>query len=622
MHMLSMRPLVLCPLLSLGSLASMAHAATINVPGGQPTIQTAINSAAPTGDVIIVAPGTYIESLDYNGKAVVIQSANGPAVTTINGVGISVVQFHTGEGRGSVLQGFTLTNGGTPDYGGGIFISNASPTITGNIIQGNWAGAGGGGIAILGGSPLVTNNIIRQNGQGGGYSGGTGGGGILVQWTSGAEISFNSITNNTWSQGGGLSLFSAGSPFIHHNIITDNIATGCSPECYGGGIAIAGGTAHIVGNLITRNSAGAGGGIYNSVPSGSPGSRFVSNTIVFNIGSGSEAASDVMNEGFYSQSAFVNNVIVSNNGGIAFYCSSTYSSTPPIQQNNDIAATNSRTYGGVCGPIPANPSVDPAFVNVATGDFHLTFGSPMIDAGVNTDQDISSTDLDQHTRIVDGDGNGTATIDIGAYEVQNPLLSAGDSSLIQSTPATNEGSNTLLYLGAGQHTVVSFNIAAIPSGKLTHATLQLTFAQPAVNWGPHGNPASVYNLSTPFAEGNGFVLGATTPTPGSGSGTTWYCPTDTNISNQTADCVSQWNGANAIIGNPTATVTILTGQTGVVSFDVTTDVLNAIANKQTTVQWMLRRTNENKQGQATFFSKEAATGQQNPGIGPGLRLQF
>src|SRR5262249_47403164 len=108
-----MRALVLCSLFSLCSLPIIGHTATIQVPDDQPTIQTAINAAAPSGDVIVVAPGTYIESLDYNGKAVTIQSAKGPAVTTINGVGISVVQFHTGEGRESVLQGFTLTNGGT-----------------------------------------------------------------------------------------------------------------------------------------------------------------------------------------------------------------------------------------------------------------------------------------------------------------------------------------------------------------------------------------------------------------------------------------------------------------------------------------------------------------------------
>ena len=43
-------------------LPSLAHAAVINVPADQPTIQDAID-VAENGDVVIVQPGTYMEAI-------------------------------------------------------------------------------------------------------------------------------------------------------------------------------------------------------------------------------------------------------------------------------------------------------------------------------------------------------------------------------------------------------------------------------------------------------------------------------------------------------------------------------------------------------------------------------
>ena len=46
-----------------------ANAAIINVPGDQPTIQVGFD-AAMNGDVVVVAPGIYFESINFTGKAV------------------------------------------------------------------------------------------------------------------------------------------------------------------------------------------------------------------------------------------------------------------------------------------------------------------------------------------------------------------------------------------------------------------------------------------------------------------------------------------------------------------------------------------------------------------------
>src|SRR5438067_3929829 len=125
-------PLTLLIILSLTP--HTARAATINVPANQPTIQAAIN-AATNGDTVLVAPGTYTENINFNGKAITVTSSGGPSVTIIDGnANGTVVIFANSETPNSVLNGFTIRNGlsqfsaPTQGSGGGIYITNASPT--------------------------------------------------------------------------------------------------------------------------------------------------------------------------------------------------------------------------------------------------------------------------------------------------------------------------------------------------------------------------------------------------------------------------------------------------------------------------------------------------------------
>jgi parallel beta-helix repeat protein len=206
-----------------------AQAAVIRVPADQPTIQAGI-AAAAHGDTVQVAPGTYVENLNFLGKAIRVTSEQGPQVTIVDGNQAgSVVAFVSGEGPQSVLNGFTVRNGraaGSPGLrGGGIRIENSSPTITGNIVTENTAGDGGGGISSSFGSPVIQGNTITNNGQITGWSGGVGGGAISIVGSSSAQILNNVISGNAWSaSGGGITLFAASLPTVSNNLISGNTA--------------------------------------------------------------------------------------------------------------------------------------------------------------------------------------------------------------------------------------------------------------------------------------------------------------------------------------------------------------------------------------------------------------
>src|SRR5258707_15677186 len=62
-----------------------AHGQTIiQVPLNFPTIQSAMN-AANNGDTVLVGPGTYVENINFNGKAITVTSFDGPSTTIIDG---------------------------------------------------------------------------------------------------------------------------------------------------------------------------------------------------------------------------------------------------------------------------------------------------------------------------------------------------------------------------------------------------------------------------------------------------------------------------------------------------------------------------------------------------------
>lgn len=152
---------------ALGLLAAPALARTIEVPSEFLTLQEAI-VAAESGDEILVAPGRYYESIDLLGKAIVLRSREGAALTVIDGTDQenSVVRCVSGEGKSTIIEGFKITAGdGDPSLygpeatvGGGMVVLASTPVIRSCVFEGNNASYNGGGIFNSSGANVTIEN--------------------------------------------------------------------------------------------------------------------------------------------------------------------------------------------------------------------------------------------------------------------------------------------------------------------------------------------------------------------------------------------------------------------------------------------------------------------------------
>ncbi len=419
---------------------------TIFVPDDSTTIQGAINGCADA-DTIIVRPGTYVENIDFLGKAIVLMSEDGPNATTIDGnLSGSVVLFTSGEGENTVLDGFTITNGsGTlyDDrwYGGGIFCLDSSPTIINNKVSNNQVIGRGAGISCRNSTPTISNNEIRNN-YGGMF---LRGGGVYCENSSHATIINNTIQSNSANYGGGIACRNYSHPMISGNTIIGNQAGS------GGGVYCENSSPTITDNFISGNQGELdGGGIFSNYATSATSPQITENQIINNrsirgggiriFGGGSSLplvtnnfiTNNTANEGggIYYSYYFVtiaNNVISENtaarasgNGG-GIYC---YRAPADIINNtiSDNSATNS---GG--GLYLYN--ADPTITNTISWGNSAVTGSEIYASG-GSSPIITYCDIQ-------GGWTGEGNIDI------NPLFADPEYQLQSYSPCIDSGGPTI-----------------------------------------------------------------------------------------------------------------------------------------------------------------------------------
>lgn len=369
-------------------------------PGIYTTLQAALDAAAinVSDDRVMVVQGTYNGNFTYtsgSGNNITLEGGYtadcstrqlDPFNTVLDGGSNGTVLYIDETAGGHIIiDGFTVRNGNTTGSGGGIYARSSSPTAAGNvtlsnsIITANTTAGDGGGVYAgsicpstgTAGTVTLSNNIVSHNITTTQYAGG---GGIYARsesqsGTVGAVIlSNNTVVNNTTAtdaNGGGAFASSyspqggiPGTVTLTNNTIYNNTATneGGGVNAYASSNGVAGGTLNCYNNIIRGNTSPTGADISLSVSGDKYG------------------------------------------------------------YNNNYSTMAGTWNGGSANNIDA----DPLFVNPGFEDYHLQPASPCIDAGENLAPQLPSTDFEGDPRVLDGDNNGTATVDMGVDEAVNP----------------------------------------------------------------------------------------------------------------------------------------------------------------------------------------------------------
>ena len=405
------------------------------------TIQSAIN-AASNGDQVFVSAGTYVENIDFMGKAITVFGAGaGQSIIDGNQQGSCCV-FQSGEGPSSILDGFTLTNGsGTPIvvaltpelYGGGIAIlgspgSGLHPTIRNCEITGNSATQGGGVATFQFASVDLINCDIHDNGV-------TGfGGGVFGRLSGQTTMLDCRVSNHVARLGGGIGV--DGALTLERCIISDNTATVPLGGIGGTGGGVSAGVSTYRNCVFVGNSSDlSGGGVWSYATE-------FDNCVFFGNTAGTGAAFVAVVAVTLRHCTLTQNVATDPTGGIisitpvpvtvenSIIWSNTASQLFELTaQSSSLTANFSNIQGGQPGT--GNIDADPLFVDISSGDFHLRPDSPCVGAGDGALPNLPLTDIDGDPRSLFG------APDMGADEASDIALHpAMAGTVMQPTSGT------------------------------------------------------------------------------------------------------------------------------------------------------------------------------------------
>ena len=309
---------------------------------------------------------------------------------------------------GVVTVGDAIVSYNSGDRGGGIYNSAALTLQNGAHVDDN-AARSGGGLYDNGGNSVVDASVIADN-----LAEDQGGGGVFHR--AGVLIVQNgsSIEDNTsagsHSNGGGIYVNSRSDVWVSHSAVISNTAAGGNGD---GGAFYNAGHITVTNSTVSGNTADyRGGGLYNFVSSGTGTVTLRFATVAYNT------ASD--GGGIYRWNGLVtiSNTIIANNSGTAPDCKGTITSG----DYNLVGDTTGCSFTPAANDITnQDPGLGPLQDNGGNAWTHaLLDGSPAMDkisTGTNGCDTDYTSDQRGATRPTDGDGNGTAACDIGAFEL-------------------------------------------------------------------------------------------------------------------------------------------------------------------------------------------------------------
>lgn len=364
-------------------------------------------------------------------------------LTTVNGGVLTAQNNGTLEIIGTGINNLKIDGGPETSLSRNriFYINQATVTISGITLTGAHSGEGAfdyyGGGAIFAYQGSLTLNAVKVTGNFG-----DSGGGVYFSEGGPHQIINSTFTHNVASSSGGGFINSRSLLTVVNSTISNNHVSNGHDVSFGGGFSITGGTTTLINVTITNNSSGEGGGV---ILGGDTTMRNV--TITKNTADHGGGIS-IYNSGVN----FGNTIVAGNTAKVG--CTPTFQCTPEIRfGGGTIISAGGNLIGDSAGDSTntrtaityhptdirdVNPLLGALGNNGGTTLTHsLEAGSPAIDAGINA---LISETFDQRgagfLRIRDGNADGTATVDIGAFEVQTaPSAAVSISGVISYNTA-------------------------------------------------------------------------------------------------------------------------------------------------------------------------------------------
>ncbi|HEV8574422.1 MAG TPA: hypothetical protein VGR43_06900 [Dehalococcoidia bacterium] len=335
-----------------------------------------------------------IEESGAGGMPVVVASYGSGALPIIQGGNDCIALFGSG---------VVITQIQVQECWSGVRIPEGASfnRLEGNVMAGNVAGvliSSGASDNVIAGNTLQNNNRMSVNTPGGHDD--SGAFGVLLNGDRN-EVAHNSISGSDafsydyGRDGAAVEIYGGQGNSIHHNVAVDNQ------------------TFSELGNSRARDNTFG----YNLVLSSLPDSTFLVTR------GGEDGYGPVANTRLFN-----NTVVMTGSGSQGFVCHGGCNGGVLTMRNNIIQAAlkagyadgafdeDYNIYAGGITQFPLGPhsaTGTPMFNNAAGGDFHLAWGSPAVDSGVDVGY---SADLEGRAVPRDGNADGVAVADRGAFE--------------------------------------------------------------------------------------------------------------------------------------------------------------------------------------------------------------
>ncbi|MCA9014978.1 MAG: hypothetical protein KDA77_06555, partial [Planctomycetaceae bacterium] len=401
------------------------------------SLREAITQAngTPGTDNIILLPGTYdmaITGANENGNATgdfdILDDVNifgqGTGTTIIDAHGIDRI-FHGGNGVAINLSNMQLINGDADD--GGALFTQGPTTLNQLIFRDNNADFLGGAIVSAGQLDISDAQFLNNHA---GFQGGA-----IYQYQDTATVTRTTFTENMSDGRAGAVYVDAAATFnVSQSLFNSNAAGSRGGAIYNAGVASSTNVTYSGNHAASR-----GGAIFNT------GTLDVlNNTLTLNTAD--QSGGGISNDSAVIPTAMVtlvNTIVAGNSGALGNDDLGGAYNTDGLSFNNLIGNIGAATgltdgvNGNIVGSLvsPVDPKLGILLDNGGPTKTHtLLFGSLAIDAGRNSSAPV----VDQRglTRVVDGNLDTIATVDIGAVELQSPppaplFGTGGDASIAE-----------------------------------------------------------------------------------------------------------------------------------------------------------------------------------------------